>query len=102
MLQKLWQNKVFMKGFSVVSILMVLCISAAMFAFAEDPQADMTATEAASQIFTSITGVLNIRTIVAVLGIAITAALGMALAWWAIRKVYNMVMSAFRKGRAKV
>ena len=100
MLQKLFRNKAMLKCFSVVSVVMLLCMSFCLMAFAADPEADMTPQEAATSIFDSIKSVLNIRTIVAVLGIAIAAALGMTLAWWAIRKVYRMVMNAFAKGRA--
>lgn len=50
-------------------------------------------------IWASINGVINLDAIVEVLLIAAPVAAALALAWWGIRKVLKVLMSAFRKGR---
>lgn len=50
-------------------------------------------------IWDSINGVINLDAIVQVLLVAAPVAAALALAWWGIRKVLKVLMSAFRKGR---
>lgn len=55
--------------------------------------------QAAKQVFDIVKTQMNLTTILAVLGVALLAALGMVLGWWAIRKVYAMLLKAFTKGK---
>lgn len=92
-MQKFTQNKQIKKVLGVACALMVACSAFVTTAFAADG-ADMTAQDAASTIFATITESINVGTIVGVIGIALGAGLGLYFAWWGIRKVSAMV----RKG----
>lgn len=60
------------------------------------------AVQAAKTVLDGVTGTLNIANIVSILGIGITAAIGLVLLWWGARKLIRVVMSAFRKGKISV
>lgn len=91
-LQKLTNNKKVRKVFALCASIMVLGSMFVTSAFAVDGTAgDMTAQEAATTIFATITEHINVGTIVGVIGIALGAGLGLYFAWWGIRKVSSMV-----------
>ena len=48
----------------------------------------------------SLTSQISVSTVVSVLAIAVGAAIGFVFMWWGIRKVYKVIMSAFRVGRS--
>lgn len=50
----------------------------------------------------SLTSQISVSTVVSVLAIAVGAAIGFVFMWWGIRKVYKVIMSAFRGGSASV
>lgn len=89
------------KVMSVICAVMVLVMSC-VTAFAVDTSgtADPVSPDgAAKQVFDIVKTQMNLTTILSVLGVALLAALGMVLGWWAIRKVYRMLLNAFTKGK---
>ena len=82
-LQKLTNNKKVRKVFALCACIMVLGSMFVTSAFAVDGEAaaDMTAQEAAETIFETVSGQINVGTIVAVIGIALTAGLALYFAW---------------------
>lgn len=53
-------------------------------------------------IFGNITSVFTFANIVKMLAIAITAAAGLTLSWFGLRKVVAMIQKALKKGRVSV
>lgn len=51
------------------------------------------------EVITAITGQVDVATVVGVLAAAAGICIGLVFMWWGVRKVTQMVMSAFRKGR---
>ena len=92
-MQSLTKSSKARKLFAVCACMLVLGSTFITSAFAAD-EAQMTAQEAATTIFSTITEQINVGTIVGVIGIALGAGLGLYFAWWGIRKVSVMV----RKG----
>lgn len=88
----------------VVAFGMCLCVMvcSAVTCFAAEPYSDVAPDAAAQQVFDQISQQINFTNILAIIGVALMAALGIVLGWWAIRKVYRMVMSAFTKGKASL
>lgn len=58
--------------------------------------------DAVKPILDAVTSQINVTTIVAVLGGALAASIGLAFFWWAGRKLLSMLMAAFKKGKVKV
>lgn len=84
-----------------VLALTTLLLMVPAFAFAETtPSAggDFSATEL-STIINTITGSINVTSIVGMIAAMITACIGIVFMWWAIRKGIRVIMSAVRKGR---
>lgn len=50
-------------------------------------------------VLTALQAQISVSTIVSVLAIAATAAVGLAFMWWGVRKLTAVLMSAFKKGR---
>lgn len=86
-------KKLLMGTFAVVMCMTML----APAAFAEGEVTQMAPDAAATQVFGMLTEQLNFSTILSVIGVALGAALGIYLSWWAVRKVSKMVMDAFAK-----
>ena len=84
----------------------VMCVCLCMMSFvvlaAAETATDMTPKAAAESIFQTMYGLITVTTIVEVIGVALAAAIGIFLAWWAIRKVARMVITAFSKGKISV
>lgn len=59
------------------------------------------AVSAASTLMGNITSTLNITNAVAILSAGLGAVVGLFLAWWGARKLANMVVNVFRKGKIK-
>lgn len=96
--KSLWRSngRKFMSVFCAVLMLAMMCVTA----FAAEGTSDAVSPEAAaSQVFGIISSQMNMTTILSVLGVALLASLGLVLGWWAIRKVYAMLLKAFTKGR---
>lgn len=53
-------------------------------------------------VLDAITGQISVGTIVEVLGVAAGAAVGLVFMWFGIRKLINVLMNAFRKGKMGV
>lgn len=51
-----------------------------------------------STIIATITGSINVTSIVGMIAAMITACIGIVFMWWAIRKGIRVIMSAVRKG----
>ena len=66
-------------------------------AFAETNEA----VTAAQTLMGNITSTLNISNAVAILSAGIGAVMGLFLAWWGARKLANMVVNVFRKGKIR-
>lgn len=49
-------------------------------------------------VMDALTAQIGVETIVGVLAVAVTACVGMVFMWWGIRKVAQVIMSAFRNG----
>lgn len=60
------------------------------------------AVSAAKSLMESATGTLNIGNIVAIVGAGIGAVIGLFLSWWGARKLVNMLMKAFKKGKVSL
>lgn len=55
-----------------------------------------------SSVITALQAQISVTTIVEVLAYAATAVVAMVFLWWGVRKVTQMVMSAFRSGRISI
>lgn len=88
-MQKLIKTKV-RRVLAFCACMLVLGSTFVTTAFAAS-DADMTAQQAATSIFDTLTQHINVGTIVGVIGIALGAGLGLYFAWWGIRKVVRMV-----------
>lgn len=53
-------------------------------------------------VLTAMQGQVSVSTVVSVLTAGATAAIGLVFMWWGVRKLTQMLFSAFRKGRANV
>ena len=51
---------------------------------------------------TAITEQISVSTVVGVLAVAATAAIGLVFMWWGARKASKMLMSAFSKGKLRL
>ena len=102
-MQKFTGKKSVKKLFAIGAAFMVLCSMFVTSAFAVDgsASADMSAKEAATEIFNAVSQTINVATIVEVIGIALVACLGLFFAWWGIRKVIRMVKGGLN-GKIKV
>lgn len=54
-----------------------------------------------SSIITNIEGQVSVTTVVGVLAQAATVSIGLVFMWWGVRKVSQMLFSAFRKGKLR-
>lgn len=73
----------------------VATLGSAMTVFAEDTEA----VSAAKALMDAATSTLNIGNVVAILSAGIGAVLGMFLSWWGARKLVNMLIKVFKKGK---
>lgn len=55
-----------------------------------------------TEVITALQAQISVSTIVEVLAYAATAVVAMVFLWWGVRKVTQMVMSAFRSGRISI
>ena len=55
-----------------------------------------------ADVITALQAQISVTTIVEVLAYAATAVVAMVFLWWGVRKVTQMVMSAFRSGRISI
>lgn len=87
-----------------VLALTTLLLMVPAFAFAETTPSTSSAggnfsTTELSTIINTITGSINVTSIVGMIAAMITACIGIVFMWWAIRKGIRVIMSAVRKGR---
>ena len=71
----------------------------ALTAFAEGTNEGVSA---AQSLLTTAQSTLNITNVVAILSAGIGAVLGLFLAWWGTRKLFNMLKGAITGGKAKL
>ncbi len=55
-----------------------------------------------ASVITALQAQISVTTIVEVLAYAAAAVVAMVFMWWGVRKVAQMVMSAFRNGRISI
>lgn len=55
-----------------------------------------------TEVISALTAQISVTTIVEVLSYAAGAVVAMVFLWWGVRKVTQMVMSAFRNGRISI
>ena len=53
-------------------------------------------------VLSALTSQISVSTVVGVLTTAATAAVGLVFMWWGVRKVSQVLMSAFKKGRVSL
>lgn len=70
-----------------------------MTAFAAESAGNAEAVSAAKALMDTATQTLNIGNVVAILSAGIGAVLGMFLSWWGARKLVNMLIKVFKKGK---
>lgn len=75
----------------------VATLGSAMTALAAET--DTEAVSAAKALMDAATATLNIGNVVAILSAGIGAVLGMFLSWWGARKLVNMLIKVFKKGK---
>lgn len=63
-------------------------------------EGDSEGVQAAKTLLGEATKELNITNAVAVISAGIGAVLALVVAWWGARKLFNMLMKAFKKGKA--
>ena len=85
------------KVFALLSFL--LLVPSFAFAAEGDPAGGAFSTTELSTIISTITGAINVQTIITMIAAMITACSGIVIMWWAIRKGITVIMSAVRKGR---
>lgn len=54
-----------------------------------------------SSVITSMTTQVSVSSVVGVLAQAATVSIGLVFMWWGVRKVSQMLFSAFRKGKLR-
>ena len=52
-----------------------------------------------SAVLSALQAQISVSTVVEVLTVAATAAVGLAFMWWGVRKLVKVLMSAFKKGK---
>ena len=84
-----------------VFALTTLLLMVPAFAFAETtaPAGGNFSTVELSTIINTITGSINVTSIVGMIAAMIAACIGIVFMWWAIRKGISVIMSAVRKGK---
>lgn len=55
-----------------------------------------------ASILTPFTSQISVTSIVGVLASVIAAGIGLVFMWWGVRKLWRVVMGAFRKGRLSI
>lgn len=55
-----------------------------------------------SAVLTSLQSQMSVGTVVEVLAVLVGAAVGLAFMWWGVRKLIQVIMGAFKKGRVSV
>lgn len=65
-------------------------------------EGDSEGVQAAKTLLSEATKELNITNAVAIIAAGIGAVLALVVAWWGARKLFNMLMKAFKKGKASL
>lgn len=52
-------------------------------------------------VLTALQAQISVSTVVEVLAVAVGASVGLVFMWWGVRKVISILMSAFKKGKAR-
>lgn len=91
-------------GKRILAVCSAVCIMAlsAVTCFAADPVSATEAVTAATTVLDSVTAVLNITNIAAILAACMGSATLLFLAWWGVRKVTRVTVSAFAKGKLSI
>lgn len=72
------------------------------FAEGADPSGSTEAVAAAKTVLSSITSVLNITAVAAILAACMGSATSLFLAWWGVRKVTKVTVRAFSHGKLAI
>lgn len=86
-----------------VGTAVVAGVSMAVSSFAADPASSSTeAVAAATSVLGSVTAVLNITAVAAILTACMGSATALYLAWWGVRKVTKVTVRAFSHGKLAI
>ncbi len=88
-----------------LALCMMLMLSLGVTAFAAEGDTIDYSADAVSSVtnaFSTVTSTISISNVLAMIGIALAACVGLFFFWWGIRKVIAMVTAAFKKGRVSV
>lgn len=80
-------------------------VTGAAFTFGTAIQAwaaDSEGVSAAKELLTEAQKELNIANIAGIIAAGIGAVLGLFVAWWGVRKLFNMLVQVFKKGKVKL
>lgn len=55
-----------------------------------------------SSVQTALENQINVGTVVGVLAVCATAAVGLVFMWWGVRKLTRVIMAAFKKGKVSL
>lgn len=89
------------KRLGVIFCCMAIMIMSVVSCFAADPDATE-AVAAATSVLASVTAVLNITNVAAILAACMGSATLLFLAWWGVRKVTRVTVNAFAKGKLSI
>lgn len=78
---------------------MVMCGCIFSASAAETAIVDSTAYQS---LFDTLTGQLNVSSIVGVIGAILGVCVGLVFLWWGMRKALSMLMAAFKRGKVSI
>ncbi len=85
---------------TAVAVMATSCVTA--FAAEGDTPSSAEAVSAAKQVLDSVTAVLNITNVAAILAACMGSATLLFLAWWGVRKVTKVTVNAFARGKLSI
>lgn len=89
------------KRIGVIFCCLAIMVMSVVSCFAETPNATE-AVAAATTVLGSVTAVLNITNVAAILAACMGSATLLFLAWWGVRKVTRVTVNAFAKGKLSI
>lgn len=97
--ERKFNGKMLLTMCMVLAMLVVSCVTC----FAADATTGATeAVNAAQTVLDSVTAVLNITNVAAILAACMGSATILFLAWWGVRKVVKVTVNAFSRGKLSI
>lgn len=84
------------------AVVVGVTMAVSSFAAETDPSGSAEAVAAAKTVLSSITEVLNITAVAAILAACMGSATALFLAWWGVRKVTKVTVRAFSHGKLAI